>query len=51
MPTFLTAVPEPPPNLRLVPTLPVVLTLFQSPPPLEGTVDPDPDDDPPDWVA
>ena len=51
MPTFLTAVPEPPPDLRLVPPSRVVLPLFRSPPPDETVDDPDPDGYPPDDVA
>ena len=50
-PTFLTAVPEPSPDLRLVPTSRVVLPLFRGPPPDETVDDHDPDLWPPDDVA
>jgi len=51
MPTFLTAVPEPPPDLHVVPSERVVMPLFQSPPVEETIDDHDPDSDPPDNVA
>jgi len=53
MPVFLQAVPNPPPDLRLVPVAPVVVPMFRDAPNFfaDETIDDDPDGYPPDDVA